>query len=151
MVGIQNLLGQGDLYDMWAQEILAEWERVKEKTSGMLWGIYQEALKEGWSCQHKRKTEREAPHGPKARGKWGRVFSLVGKKGSAKKAADVAQGLGKAPHEPVGMEGATFIKRFQTGDFGGVVTKSYQGEDGLKWHRAVYDDGDAGEESGRVE
>ena len=88
-------------------------------------------------------TEREAPRGPKIRGKWGRLFSLIGKKGSAKKAADVAQGLGKAPHEPAGLEGATFIKRFQTGDFGGVVTQSYPGEDGLKWHRAVYNDGDA--------
>ena len=87
---------------MWAQEILAESERVKEKKSGVLWGIYQGALKEGWTCQHKRKTEREASHGAKVKGKWGRVFSLIGKKGSAKKAADVAQGLGKGPHEPVG-------------------------------------------------
>ena len=35
MAGIQNLLGQGDLYDMWAQGILAEWERAKAKKSGM--------------------------------------------------------------------------------------------------------------------
>ena len=83
--------------------------------------------------------------GAKVKGKWGRVFSLIGKWGSAKKAADVARGLGKASHEPAGLEGATFIKRFQTGDFGGVVTKSYPGEDGLKWHRAVYEGGDAGD------
>ena len=103
------MLGQGDLYDVWAQEILAEWDRVKEKKSGLLWDIYQVALQEGWRCHRRKKTEREATHGVEAKGKWGRVFSLIGKKGSAKKAADRAQGLGEAPHEPVGLEGSVLV------------------------------------------
>ena len=84
-------------------------------------------------------THLHDPHG----GKWGRNFSMIGKKGSAKKAADLAEGTGNSPHEPVGLEGATISKHFDAGNYQGVVTKSLPKEGGVNLHHVAYfEDGD---------